>query len=196
MSETDVEVQELWSDTNVYAYKDVYANKGGYESRLTKGTSSAHTGWHGLYSGHSSKWLSWCTSDGTGYYYGTKNDASSKFAKYDITKEDEEKAESLLGVDVVRFKYKAGFRNGYNDNGYHYGVIAEDVYSVFPDVISNPESLPLDALIPAGEDTSSIGVDYSRFIPHLIKLCQMQQAQIDGLKARVEALEANQNTTE
>ena len=41
------------------------------------------------------------------------------------------------------------------------------------------------------------------FIPGMLKLIQdhkkmldAQQAQIDGLKARVEALEANQNTTE
>lgn len=162
----------------------------------TNSSAGFTNGRHGLYSGTADKWLSWANSKGECFYHGDASSASSKFAKYDITKEDAAKADGLLGVDVVRFKYKAGFRNGFDDNNYHYGVIAEDVYSDFPDVISNPESLPLDALIPAGEDTSSIGVDYSKFVPHLIKLCQMQQAQIDGLKARVEALEANQNTTE
>ena len=153
-------------------------------------SSHSHTnGRHGLYSTTASKWLSWANSSGKCYYYGTANDASSKFAKYDVTKENDDKASGLLDVDVVRFKYKAGYRNGFDDNDYHYGVIAEEVYSDFPDVISNPDELHLDALIPAGGDTSSIGVDYSKFVPHLIKLCQMQQAQIDALTARLDALE-------
>lgn len=162
----------------------------------TNSSAGFTNGRHGLYSGTADKWLSWANSKGECFYHGDASSASSKFAKYDITKEDSAKADGLLGVDVVRFKYKAGFRNGFDDNSYHYGVIAEDVYSDFPDVVTNPDRLHLDALIPAGEDTSGIGVDYSKFVPHLIKLCQMQQAQIDGLKARVEALEANQNTTE
>ena len=162
----------------------------------TNSSAGFTNGRHGLYSGTASKWLSWANSSGECFYHGDASSPSSRFVKYDITNEDVAKAESLLGVDVVRFKYKAGFRNGFDDNSYHYGVIAEDVYSDFPDVVTNPDKLHLDALIPTGEDTSGIGVDYSKFVPHLIKLCQMQQAQIDGLKARVEALEANQTTTE
>ena len=155
----------------------------------TNSSAGFTNGRHGLYSGTASKWLSWANSSGECFYHGDASSPSSRFVKYDITNEDVAKAESLLGVDVVRFKYKAGFRNGFDDNSYHYGVIAEDVYSDFPDVVTNPDKLHLDALIPTGEDTSGIGVDYSKFVPHLIKLCQMQQAQIDALTARLDALE-------
>lgn len=33
------------------------------------------------------------------------------------------------------------------------------------------------------------GIDYTQFVSHLIKLCQIQQKQIDELEKRVEALE-------
>ena len=200
-SGSEVKCGDITSDGYVLAYGnigasgDVKGHKGEYEARLTNGTSSSHDGWHGLYSQWSKTWLSWADMSGTAYYNGTKNTASSKFAKYDISNEDDEYAEKLLSVDVVRFKYKAGFRNGYDDNGYHFGVIAEDVYEMFPEAISNPCRLNLKKMIPAGEDTSEIGVDYETFIPHLIKLCQMQQEQIDALEKRVAALEGGTSGT-
>ena len=53
------------------------------------------------------------------------------------------------------------------------GVIAEDVESIIPEVVSYKE---ID-----GEKVPD-GVDYSKFIPYLIRMIQLQQKEIDELK--------------
>ena len=94
---------------------------------------------------------------------------------------------------MVTFDYKEGYEDGAKGQ---LGVIAEDTWPVVPEVIVNIQKIDIDKELAENGDTSNLGVDYTKFIPRIIKLCQMQQAQIDGLKARVEALEANQTTTE
>jgi hypothetical protein len=56
------------------------------------------------------------------------------------------------------------------------GVIAEDTADVIPEAVAYKE---ID-----GEVVPD-GVDYSRFVPYLIRLAQMQQAEIDKMKTEI-----------
>lgn len=113
---------------------------------------------------------------------------SSREVKENIEPESEEKAKGLLGVEVVKYDYKAEFRDDDDRKGW-YGVIAEDVHDAFPEVVGDwdvPDAVDSET----GETVKTYpGVMYSAFVPHIIKLCQMQQAQIDDLTAKVAALE-------
>ena len=96
-----------------------------------------------------------------------------------------ERAKAILNVDVVTFDYKDG---GVGKNPLdRSGVNAEDVLEAAPEVVSyadvNDEEIP-------------DSVDYSKFVPYLIKMIQIQQDEIDQLKAqnailsdRLEAIE-------
>lgn len=115
-------------------------------------------------------------------------DTSSREVKENIEPESEEKAQRLLNIEVVKFDYKKSYW-GSDDNKGWYGVIAEDVHDEFPEVVIDWDADDETDEV-TGETTKVYpGVTYSAFIPHLIKLCQLQQTQIDALTARVDALE-------
>lgn len=115
-------------------------------------------------------------------------DTSSREVKENIEPESEEKAARLLEVEVVKFDYKRDYW-GSDDNKGWYGVIAEDVHGLFPEAVIDWDT-GTETDDRTGESVKVYpGVAYSTFIPHLIKLCQMQQRQIDALETRVAALE-------
>ncbi|MEG1550529.1 MAG: hypothetical protein RR395_08905, partial [Ruthenibacterium sp.] len=70
---------------------------------------------------------------------------------------------------VVQYDYIAGEKN-------QFGVIAEDVAKI------QQQGVYFDAA------NAPDAVDYSKFVPQLIALCQAQQKQIDALQVRVNAL--------
>lgn len=78
--------------------------------------------------------------------------------------------ESVCNVRIRSFDWK--------DGGEHqeFGVIAQEVLSVVPEAVS----------VGRTED-DMMGVDYSKFVPRLIKAIQEQQAIIESLKARLDA---------
>lgn len=99
------------------------------------------------------------------------NVQSSKRFKHDINDMTEEMALGLLSLRPVTFFY-----NGQDDKQCE-GLIAEEVAEVDAFSVSyDEEGLPA-------------AIDYSKFVPQLIKLCQIQQRQIDELTSRIEALE-------
>ena len=62
-------------------------------------------------------------------------------------------------------------------------MIAEEVYEILPDMVTMPEDWAPDSY---EEGIMSVpGIDYSKFVPYIIKLCQMQQHEIDTLKEAV-----------
>ena len=104
---------------------------------------------------------------------------SSRRVKENIHDITESEAKKLLDVNVVSFDYieAIGGQKG------QYGVIAEDVINILPSVVS----------IPNGYDENDdsdidniLGVDYSKFVPFLIKMVQMQQKEVDALKAEIQ----------
>ncbi len=139
---------------------------------------------HGLWSTKANKWLIYSTSAGA----ITCNGGSSKWIKQNIADVTDEEAKKLLGVRVVTFDYKADDDEPGNKGWI--GAIAEEVNGVIPRAVTGKEEYDdVAGMIERGEDTSKLGLDYGTFTPYLIKLCQMQQAQIDALAARVAALE-------
>lgn len=157
-----------------------------FKAALMTGVNGAN---HGVWSQIQEKWLIY--SDGNSV---TCNSSSSKWLKENIADMTEADAGKLLEIRTVSFDYK--LKDGEtesdrpNRKGWR-GVIAEETYGIIPGAVIQPEEPyeDLAGMIERGEDTSGLGVDYGTFIPYLIKLCQMQQAQIDDLTARVAALE-------
>lgn len=175
------------ADSDVTAIGDVIANYGAGAGIGLKASGSNYGvySW-GTSSVSSSKWLIYRVAGGT-----VTCGSSSRQTKENIKPVTEEEACKLLDVETVTFDYRESecldgdttARKGW------IGVIAEDVYKTIPRAVCNPEGIDIAKEIAEGGDTSSLGVDYQTFIPYLIKLCQMQQAQIDALTARIDALE-------
>ena len=64
-------------------------------------------------------------------------------------------------------------------------MLAEDTYEVLPKVVVMPEEYTEEGFDESkGIHQSLPSVDYGKFVPYLIKLVQMQQADIDELKNR------------
>lgn len=105
---------------------------------------------------------------------------SSKHTKTNITDISEEDALKLLQIRPINFDYKAEF-GGQTDN---IGVLAEDTYEVLPKVVVIPEEYTEEGFDESkGIHQSLPSVDYGKFVPYLIKLAQIQQKEIEELKA-------------
>ena len=103
--------------------------------------------------------------------FSTQSSIHDKENIQDITIEDSKK---LLQLRPVTFNYKNG---GLTDQA---GLIAEEVYLVMPkmvigDINYNPE-----------EPWNTPSIDYSKFVPYLIKMIQEQQKEIDELRRLVQ----------
>jgi len=86
--------------------------------------------------------------------------------------------ESVMALRPVIFGW-----TGRPDDGRHYGLIAQEVREVLPEVVSGDEG-----------ENGTLGMNYSELVPVLVKAVQDQQAEIDtqaeqiaGLEARLEA---------
>lgn len=104
--------------------------------------------------------------------------SSSRF-KHNIEDITEERAKELLNVRVRTFDYNNDqvCSTGLKDK---VGVIAEEVTHIMRDVV---------VFEPSDEDNTKMierTVDYQGFVPYLIKLVQMQQKEIDILKAKIQ----------
>ena len=146
----------------------------------------------------SNKWLIYRSAGGT-----VTCGSSSKQCKENIQPVTDEEAKKLLDIGTYTFDYKEEAcpvdedGNVYTDGRKGWiGVLAEDVYNVIPRAVCNTEDIDIAKTIAEGGDTSSLGIDYSTFVPYLIKLCQVQQNQIDDLETRLAALEAKLGGTE
>lgn len=97
---------------------------------------------------------------------------SSRRYKDNILGITDERARKLLAVDVVTYDYKDGIMSE-SSRFDRTGVIAEDVNEVIPEVVGRDENGVIDS------------VDYSRFVPYLIRMVQIQQKQINKLKEQL-----------
>lgn len=109
---------------------------------------------------------------------GFHNQSSCRYKK-NITPMAKERAEKILGVEVCTYDYKDNIVDENQHN--RTGVIAERVAEIVPEAVSYRE---IDGL---GNVPDS--VDYTRFIPYLIKMTQMQQAEIEELKSDKQRME-------
>ena len=100
--------------------------------------------------------------------------SSSRRYKRNIADMTAAAAALLLQLRPVAFEYNEEL----NDPGQKYGLIAEELAEIDPTCVYRDG------------DGRVEGINYTMLVPQLIKLCQMQQAQIDALAARLAALEA------
>ena len=95
---------------------------------------------------------------------------SSRRYKENIVDMSANDAIKLLQVDVKRFDYIRGAKDVA-------GCIAEDVENIFPDICT------YDIEKEGDTEEKLIGLDYSKFVPYLIKMVQIQQEEINQLKS-------------
>ena len=85
------------------------------------------------------------------------------------------------------------FKNTYLPEGKHYGFLAQDIEQLLPELV-NLHSLQTDE---TGVSVSYKGLDYSSFVPLVVKAMQeqqtiidMQETEIEGLKSELEEMKA------
>lgn len=103
------------------------------------------------------------------------SNASSRRFKENIKDISLDEANKIYEINPVKFDYIKGEKNAA-------GVIAEEVEPLFPNVCSYSKDNPDD------EEEQLFGVDYSRFVPYLIKIVQEQKKEIDEMRAEVKSL--------
>ena len=112
---------------------------------------------------------------------------SSKLVKENIKPIDDNIAYKLLELRVVSFDYieAVGGVKGKT------GLIAEEVQKILPDCVDVPDDYNEEMVkynLSKGNPVNVLGIDYSHFIPYLIKLVQIQQEEINELKELVKTL--------
>ena len=103
--------------------------------------------------------------------------------------------EQLLGLRPVKYHYRRG---EYDQMGFpegeHFGFIAQEVESVLPELVTEAvhpgtEEIGEDGeIVQTGEPLRYKSVNYLGLVPVLVQTAKEQQAEIDALRAEVQAL--------
>lgn len=108
--------------------------------------------------------------------YSSLNNTSSRVIKTNIVPESEESARRILDLDVVKFDYKPGVCP--DDSRFdRRGLIAEDTLNVMPEIVYIPDEYKKNGY--TGDNTKVPSIDYTKLIPDLVKMVQIQQKQLD-----------------
>lgn len=119
--------------------------------------------------------------------YGIIQNVSSELVKENIIEVTDEEGLKVLDLNPIHYDYA----EWYSDQKDQLGLIAEEVLKVFPEVVNIPEGYDENAIDKEkGTNNKVLSINYTGLIPPLIKLCQIQQEQIDALTKRVEELES------
>ena len=173
-------VSELLSS---YNYKEYAAPASHTHRSLSAGSSSVWVSEDasGVYSydntgfgSRSADRKSWTPVYGSSYP-GT----SSKRYKTNIASMTEDRARKILELNIVSYDYIEGQRTNDRERYNQVGVIAEEADSIIPEAVFYKY---IDGI---GNTPDS--VDYSKFVPYLIKMVQMQQQEIDELKRAIQS---------
>lgn len=114
---------------------------------------------------------------GATLYAGAFTQVSSENVKTNIEDITDAEAKKLLQLRPVSFDYK--YTNVTNQRG----LIAEEVQEVYPEMVFVPDGYT--EFDPERPDVVP-SIDYSKFVPYLIKMIQIQQAEIDELKSKID----------
>lgn len=152
---------------------------------------ASDTGSHGVFSGTHNKWLIYCNSSGT-----VIANTSDKRKKIDKGLLDVKEATDILSnLNIVNFVYKDDIgKNDLEQNG----VFAQDLRDYLLEsgyanrgyivLAEEKENGRMTYDLTESEDKFTYTVDYTKFIPLLIKGWQEQKKEIDALKDRVNEL--------
>lgn len=161
----------------------VYTNVSGANVHLR-----ANNGGYAVTGGASLNVLS---ADFTRYVYVNAqgfNSQSSKLVKENIEDLDEESTVNILKLRPVTFNYKKNFGG---QTGC-IGLIAEEVLPYFPAVVNIPDGYDESEFDEEkGINQKILSIDYSKFIPYLIKMIQIQDKRITTLEEEVKSLKTS-----
>lgn len=107
---------------------------------------------------------------------------SSRLVKENVVTMSEEEAKKILKLKPVDFDYIEAYGGEKNQHG----LIAEDTLDIIPFCVTVPEGYSekeFDA--EKGIRNKVLAIDYSKLVPYLIKMVQIQQKEIEGLKKKV-----------
>lgn len=107
---------------------------------------------------------------------------SSRLVKENVATMSEEEAKKILKLKPVDFDYIEAYGGEKNQHG----LIAEDTLDIIPSCVTVPEGYSekeFDA--EKGIRNKVLAIDYSKLVPYLIKMVQIQQEEIEGLKKKV-----------
>lgn len=111
---------------------------------------------------------------------------SSRLIKENIHTIDREHGLKVLDLNPVYFDYKEKFGGKKNQCG----LIAEEVLEIIPEIVHVPDNYDGSEFDEdKGLNNKLLTVDYTKVVPYLIKICQIQQEQIDTLSKKVDKLE-------
>ena len=101
---------------------------------------------------------------------------SSRKVKDNIEDMTEDDAKTILKLNPVTFDYKCGLTD-------QRGLIAEDVAEIIPNAVFYPNGETKESYKYNEEKPMDVpGIDYTKFVPYLIKMVQIQQREIDELR--------------
>ena len=112
-------------------------------------------------------------------YASAFTQSSSRRVKKNIENMTDEEAKKLLHVEVKSYDYI----NPDMPDGC-FGCIAEDMAKIIPSCVNGD----VDCADDDAAAIQGIGIDYSKLVPHLIKMVQIQQAQIDAQQEQINKL--------
>lgn len=96
-------------------------------------------------------------------------------------------AKNLLYVNTVKYKYNEYFGGIPNQ----VGLLAEEIMGLLPGVVFGSEEYNEGNFEEGkGFNQSMLSVDYGKIVPYLIKLCQVQNQEIEELRTQINELRA------
>lgn len=104
---------------------------------------------------------------------------SSRLVKENIINMSEEEAKKILLLNPVDFDYIKEFGGEKNQRG----LIAEDALDIIPSCVTVPDGYSEEDFDASkGIQNKVLAIDYSKLVPYLIKMVQIQQEEIEKLK--------------
>ena len=121
----------------------------------------------------------WSGGAYTAVYGASFTNPSSRLVKENVVDMSEEEAKKILQLKPVDFDYIEAYGGEKNQHG----LIAEDTLGIIPSCVTVPEDYSekeFDA--EKGIRNKVLAIDYSKLVPYLIKIVQIQQEEIEKLK--------------
>lgn len=120
----------------------------------------------------------WSGGAYTAVYGASFTNPSSRLVKENIADMTDDEAMKILQLTPVDFDYIEAYGGEKNQHG----LIAEDTIDIIPSCVTVPNGYSEDAFdIDNGIRNEVLAIDYSKLVPYLVKMIQIQQKQIDKL---------------
>lgn len=120
----------------------------------------------------------WAGGAYTAVYGASFTNPSSRLVKKNIADMTDDEAMKILQLTPVDFDYIEAYGGEKNQHG----LIAEDTIDIIPSCVTVPDGYSEDAFdIDNGIRNEVLAIDYSKLVPYLVKMIQIQQKQIDKL---------------